>query len=411
MASRWQNNGSEPDWPIRIAYCVDDMQVSAAGLNAVRKAERLERYRFSVCVVRLGEDGPLTGRYRDAGIEVIPLSIKGCNGGDPSPPSVRLRRLLKERRIHILHAHDNRSTVFGVPVARAAGIRAIASRRWWDDTRGPLWEAAFRTACQLADVTVTNSKRLAARIARTLPLPRSRVVVVRDFVNAAAFVPPPLEERRRLETLLGLREDQPTIGVVADLERCKGQAMLIRATALLKAEFPTLRTVFIGSGPCRFELERLVGELGLQDQVRFAGRLPNVPNPHHLLDISVLTSLNEGLPETLLDAMAASRPVVATDVGGVADAVVPGVTGLLVPPAEPAALAAALRELVLRPKQRGRMGSNGLRRLRSVFSPSAGLSALEEIYCRLGNGSPGSVRGETAAALPPDRREKAACGD
>jgi glycosyltransferase involved in cell wall biosynthesis len=110
------------------------------------------------------------------------------------------------------------------------------------------------------------------------------------------------------------------------------------------------------------------------------GYLPQHPNPHHLFDVSVLPSLSEGFPNSLVEAMAAGRPVVATRVGGVPDAVADGVTGLLVPPATPALLAAALAELLADPARRAAMGAAGSARARALFHAGTVIPLLEAMY-------------------------------
>jgi glycosyltransferase involved in cell wall biosynthesis len=117
--------------------------------------------------------------------------------------------------------------------------------------------------------------------------------------------------------------------------------------------------------------------------VHFAGVRPNEPNLHHLFDISVLCSLSEAFPNSIVEAMAAGKPVVATRVGGVGDAVVDGETGLLVPPRLPAALAAAIEQLLIEPERRREMGAAAARRARAQFHASRVLPTLESLYDRL----------------------------
>jgi L-malate glycosyltransferase len=211
-------------------------------------------------------------------------------------------------------------------------------------------------------------------------LPARRIAVVPNFVDAGAFEPPADEERRALMSALGLRGDAPTIGVVANLHPVKDHASLLRATASLRQQWPDLQVIFIGDGERRSALEGLASELGIRDQVIFAGRRSNQPNLHHLFDISVLCSTSEGLPNSILEAMAAGKPVVATSVGAIPDAVVHGETGILVPPSAPADLAAALSALLADPAKSRAMGLAGQRRARETFSPEGALSSLARLY-------------------------------
>jgi glycosyltransferase involved in cell wall biosynthesis len=130
-------------------------------------------------------------------------------------------------------------------------------------------------------------------------------------------------------------------------------------------------------------LETLAATLGIADAVRFAGLRPQTPSFHHLFEISVLCSTSEGFPNTLVEAMAAAKPIVATDVGGVADAVQPHENGLLVPAQDPDALAGAIDALLADPQRARLMGARGLARAREEFSGRVVIKALEELYDQL----------------------------
>src|SRR5205807_5494697 len=140
-----------------------------------------------------------------------------------------------------------------------------------------------------------------------------------------------------------------------------------------------------GDGECRAALASLARTLGLEGRVHFAGQRPNEPNLHHLFDVSVLCSLSEGFPNSVVEAMAAARAIVATDVGGVAEAVADGESGLLVPPSNGERLAAAIDELLLDPKRRAMLGAAALERARRHYSAAGVLGSLEALYDRLLN--------------------------
>lgn len=364
---------------IRVAFCIDNMQIGGTELNAVRTAERLDRSRFDLSVICFQDHGPLLARYAAAGIRVHTVPITSLYGRDSFRQGLCLARLIRDRQIDVFHAHDSYSNVFGVPWARLGGARTIASRRWQEGPPGLAWKVCSRAAYRLAHAGLGNSSRM-SELLQSEGLPPRRIAVVPNFVDADAFEPPQGEERRALLAALGLREGVPTIGVVANLHRVKDHTSLLRATASLRQQWPRLQVVVVGDGECRTSLERLASQLGIEDQVVFAGRRSNQPNLHHLFDISVLCSTSEGLPNSILEAMAAGKPVVATAVGAIPDAVVHGETGLLVPPSAPGALAAALNELLADPARSRAMGLAGQRRAREAFSAEAALCSLAALY-------------------------------
>ncbi len=368
---------------IRVAFCIDNMNVGGTELNAVRTAERLDRSRFDVQVVCLQDRGPLLERYAEAGIPVHPLPIANLYGWRTLRQGMRLARLLREEKVDILHAHDAYSNVFAVPWARVAGVKAITSRRWWKGTPGLHWKVASRLAYHGAHVALANSRAVGDLLMSDQGLPRERVAVIPNFVDEHAFLPPSPSEERALRAALGITGAGPVVGIVANLHPVKDQASLVRAFALCHGRWPDARLVLVGDGERRSPLQDLARDLGIAEHVRFAGRRPNRPNLHHLFDVSVLCSLSEGLPNSILEAMAAGRPVVATRVGACADAVLDEVTGLLVPPAEPERLAGAIDRLLSDPVLARTLGGAGRERAREAYSAESALSALEALYERL----------------------------
>jgi glycosyltransferase involved in cell wall biosynthesis len=162
----------------------------------------------------------------------------------------------------------------------------------------------------------------------------------------------------------------------------KDHATLLRAVAQLTARRAGLHVILIGDGPCRVGLERLARELDISARTHFAGTRSNLPNLHHFFDVSVLASLTEGFPNSLVEAMAAGRPVVATNVGGNSDAVRAS-TGILVPPNDPNGFALALERLLADEDLRRRMGSAAQRIARAEYHVDTVIPFLEEMYGQL----------------------------
>jgi glycosyltransferase involved in cell wall biosynthesis len=182
---------------------------------------------------------------------------------------------------------------------------------------------------------------------------------------------------------LALPDRALVVGIVASLRTIKDHGTLLRAVAHLRSRFPSLVLVMMGSGPAQPQLEVLVAQLGIGNMVRFGGIHPNRPNPHRLFDISVLCSLSEGFPNTIVEAMAAARPVVATSVGGIPDAVEHGRNGLLVGKQDDRALASALGDLLTDAELRGRMGAEGQEIARSRFTAATVIPLVSDLYEQL----------------------------
>jgi len=170
------------------------------------------------------------------------------------------------------------------------------------------------------------------------------------------------------------------VGCVARLDPVKDLAMLLRAFARVAQRHSAVHLILVGDGPERGALSSDTDRLGLSGKVHFAGTRPNRPNLHALFDVSVLTSLSEGFPNTIVEAMAAGRPIVATRVGGVPDAVEDGRSGLLVEAGDDEAFARALATLLQDDTKRATLGSEARERARRLFHLSLVLPQLESIY-------------------------------
>jgi glycosyltransferase involved in cell wall biosynthesis len=371
--------------PIRVVYCIDNMQVGGTELNAVRTAERLDRRRFTISVVCIHANGPLMARYQDAGIPVHVFPMKSLLGPRAVRQAIRLIRLFRSERTDIVHSHDAYTSVYGTMCARLAGVRGvIASRRSWHSPhlQGRILRAN-RVAYRFADRVVGNSPSVSRLVESEGGVPASRVVTIPNFLDPHSFEPIPVDARRRLLDELGVPAGAFVVGIVARLSLVKDHASLLRAISELRAEIPALHCVLVGDGPERSRIEALARELGIGDRVHLAGERPQAPNLHGLFDVSVLCSTTEAFPNSVLEAMAAARPVVATDVGGTPDAVRQGTTGLLVPPSDPSRLAGAIKHLHDDPSLRAKLGTAGRNAARTSYGAAAVIAQVEALYTEL----------------------------
>ena len=374
-----------PEDPIRVVYCIDNMQVGGTELNALRTAERLDRRRFSISVVCIRDNGPLMARYQEAGIPVHSFPMTSLLGVEAVRQAVRLVRLLRHERTDIVHSHDAYTSVYGTICARIAGVRGIiASRRSWysPHLRGRILQAN-RIAYRFAHRVVGNSPSVSRLVESEGGVSASRIVTIPNFLDPEAFEPIPAADRRRMLDELGVPEDAFVVGIVARLSLVKDHATLLRAIASLRDQIPALHCVLIGDGPERPHLEALADSLGIRGLVHFAGERTQPPNLHGLFDVSVLCSTSEAFPNSVLEAMAAARPVVATDVGGTPDAVHQGTTGLLVRPSDPSRLADAILRLYTEPALRTKLGTAACAAARVGYSADAVIGQVESLYARL----------------------------
>jgi len=369
---------------IRIVHVLDNLNTGGTELNAVRTAELLDRDRFEVEFVCLQPDGPLRQRLDSATIPVTGIRLTSFRGPGALRAIMELRSLVRDRRVDVVHAHDPYANVLAAPAVRLAGRGAvIVSQRWWRDVHAPLVRAANRMAYRFAHRVLANSPSVGELVVREEGVPRKRLVVIPNFVDDAAFAPLSEARRAELRSRVGLAPDDVAIGIVANLYPVKDHATLVRAAARVLERFPRARFAFVGEGGERAAIAAQASSLGIADRVLLPGRISHEAGLPGIFDVAVLTSVEEGFPNFVVEAMAAKRPVVATRVGGIPDAVVDGETGFLAVVGDDEAIAAALVRLLAEPDLRARMGEAGSTRARSLYHAGAVMSALTSLYASL----------------------------
>jgi glycosyltransferase involved in cell wall biosynthesis len=281
--------------------------------------------------------------------------------------------LMRRLRPHVVHASSSKAGVLGRLAAwlTRVPIRLFTVHGWAFNAHAGahsrLYELAERIVRPMTTLTicVSESERVAGLAARTCDADKS--VVIRTGIDAASRP-------------LG-RPDAgpPTIVAVGRLRAPKDPVSLVRALELLRGPFQAL---LVGGGPDRPAVEEALRRSGLGGTVTLAGERPDVPEILASSSIFVLSSRAEALPVSVLEAMAAGLPVVATRVGGVPELVVEGETGLLVPPGDPRALAAALQRLLDEPELRARLGAAGRARVEEHFTLESFLESHLDLYRR-----------------------------
>jgi glycosyltransferase involved in cell wall biosynthesis len=373
----------------------DQLHMGGTEGQFVEVACGLDRSRWDIHLTCLRVVGPQRARIEAAGMRVW-----SCGPGSFKSPRfavavVRLARYLRTHRISLVHCFDFYSNVLGVIAGRLAGVRAvIASQRELGDLRTPLQRRIYRLAMRLADYTLVNTEVVAERLVRARVLAPERIVMIPNGVDTRRFSPAPALPRR----LTGY----PTVGTLACLRAGKGLEHLVRALALVRARClergapavrdaysvrPPLdspraepRFVIWGGGPLHAELERLIADVGLTGSAELCGPTTQPEAALRAMDIFVLPSLSEACSNVLLEAMATGLPLVATRVGGNPALVDDDVSGLLVPAADPDALAKAIIRLVEDPALAERLGASARQEVSSHFGLDRMLSRVEALY-------------------------------
>jgi glycosyltransferase involved in cell wall biosynthesis len=287
---------------------------------------------------------------------------------------------LRRERTDVLHAHSFGQNAWASVIGRLTRVPAVIAHEhnWAFTGRAvrPVIDREVIARCASAMVVVSQeARRRMIEVERIAP---ERLVFLPNGIRA---LPPGDGDAVRTE--LGIGRDDPVIGTVCILRAEKAIDVLVRAAALLVRDFPRLRVLIVGDGDERASVEALVKQLGLEERVLLTGARTDVPDVLAALDVAVLSSDYEGIPLSLLEFMDAGKPIVATNVGGVPEVIENGVHGVLVPPRDEAALAAAVGRLLQDRDAARDMGARAQARCRHEFSLARTVERLQQLYERL----------------------------
>jgi sugar transferase (PEP-CTERM/EpsH1 system associated) len=367
-----------------VAQIVVNLDIGGLERVVIGLLRRLDRARFRSVLYCLREGGALIDEAAAAGAAVCPLNKKE---GVDYRLFVRLARSLKTQGVDIVHCHNFGPLIYGSVsgrMARTAGVVYTAHGRYSSSRLGRVF---FRRSW-LVDriVTVSDDARdVAINKGGVRP---DRVVTLINGIDVERFAGADGERllasgatkfcARRRE--LGIPEDAFVFGIVARLTAVKDHRNLFEAMVRLRRDHPAAHLCVVGDGELSDELKARAAELELGNAVSFMGARRDVPQLLNTFDAFVLSSYSEGLSITLLEAMAAGLPVVATDVGGNPEVVIDDVTGFIVRPRDPDALAGAMKAVMDDPDEAAGMGERGSDRVKRKFSLDVMVRGYEQIY-------------------------------
>jgi glycosyltransferase involved in cell wall biosynthesis len=331
--------------------------------------------RYDVVLAAYGE-GPLREAAARHGVRFVPLRHvrRAIRPWRDLAGLFELARLLRRERPQILHASSSKAGVLGRLAAALTRvpIRIFTVHGWafaaYEGLPARLYRLTDRLMAPLTTVTICVSERERAAGLAAGTCREERTVVIRNAVDVAAA---PRSNHDRAK---------PRLISVGRLKAPKDFLTLIRALAELPKE--SFEAVIVGDGPDRGTVDAEIRRLGLDGSVQLAGQRHDVPALLARSDVFVLSSRSEGLPVSVLEAMAAGLPVVASSVGGLAELVVDGESGMLVPPGDPESLASALRRLIDDHQLRQELGAAARARARASFDLGAFRRAHVDLYDR-----------------------------
>jgi glycosyltransferase involved in cell wall biosynthesis len=366
---------------ISVLHLITELNMGGAQQALFRLLSGLDhrQYRPTVACLYNGR-GEVAQQIRHLGVRVVDVGMQPKWRLDAV---WRLHRLMQQEKPVILHTWMIHANILGRIMGRLNRVPVVIISRRTQNLDGVGRELANRMLSGWSDATITVSecvRQVEIAQARTDP---AKVITIHNGVEAERYRQIDLTVRDLIRRELKTPNEVLVIASVGRLHSVKGFAHLLAAMQSVHARFPEVHLWLIGDGELRTTLDAQAHKLGLDDVIVFAGTRLDVPEILTAVDIFTLTSHVEGMPNAILEAMAAGLPIVATQVGGVPEIVVDGETGLLVPPADEKALAQALLTLLEDASLRQHFGLAGRQRLLEQFDIAVTRQKTVDLYGRL----------------------------
>ena len=365
---------------LRILHLITRLPVGGAERLLVDIARGLDPQRFTSIACCIQDRGELAAELEASGIAVHSLDRMRTKRFDWRAIG-DLARLMREQRIDVVHSHLYHANLYGRLAAWRARVPAVATVHNTYARRKLHRELLNRWLAHMSARVIAVSEDVRSDLMRYDGIPAQKIVVIHNGIDVGRVQT--ALTRREARARLGLADEAIVLGCVARLEEQKGHRFLLEALARLNdpargaARF---RVVLVGDGRLRAELEQRAAGLGVAAWTMFLGTRHDVPDILKALDICVMPSLWEGLSVAMLEAMAASLPLVISDVSGVSQVIGDNEYGIKVPVGDVPALAQTIRALADAPQRRAALGAAARQRVLAKFSAQAMLSELSRLY-------------------------------
>lgn len=359
-----------------ICQVLHSLNVGGAEVLAARLAWDLsEQYRFVFAC--LDDVGPLGERLAGDGFQVEYLDRKP---GVDFRCARRLGRLIRAERVEIIHAHQYTPFAYSMMsvLGRRPPVLFTEHGRWFPDLPRRKRIVFNRLMLRKRDRVVGVGQSVRRALVENEGIPADRVGVIYNGVDLAPYEGEPVD-RAAVRREIGIGEEAFVIIQVARLDALKDHKTAVRTMQRVSEHHRDALLVLVGEGPECEAIQAEISRLALGDRVLMLGLRDDVPRLLAAADLFLLTSVSEGIPLTLIEAMAARLPVVSTNVGGVGEVIADGECGLLRPSGDDAQLAEAILSLAADPERRREMGERGHQRAHELFSELR----MHEGYCRL----------------------------
>jgi glycosyltransferase involved in cell wall biosynthesis len=340
---------------INILHIYQNSKIGGVQQQLLSLLKAYSRERFNPIFCCLGPKEEIGKEIEGTKIEFIPLNKLRYNRFSPGIV-LELYRLMKKKQIHVVRTHRYRSNLYGRFAAFLAGVPVIIASvhdNYRTDKR-PKRRIMNRILSKITDKIVAVSEDVKEDIIRYDSIDPSKIEVIPNGIDVERFNPEKNTANIRKE--FSLEEDDIVIGFIGRIVPAKGLEYLLNALPYLKEEFKSIKLLIVGEGSLVEELKERAKKNNIFDNILFTGKRRDIPEILASINIFVMPSIAEGLPNALLEAMAMGKPIVTTEVGGIPEIVKNGFNGLLVPPRDTLSLSKAIKELISNDQLAAKLG-------------------------------------------------------
>ncbi|HKZ57693.1 MAG TPA: glycosyltransferase [Thermodesulfovibrionales bacterium] len=340
---------------INILHIYQNSKIGGVQQQLLSLLKAYSRERFNPIFCCLGPKEEIGKEIEETKIEFIPLNKLRYNRFSLGIV-LELYRLMKKKQIHVVRTHRYRSNLYGRLAAFLAGVPVIIASvhdNYRTDKR-PKRRIMNRILSKITDKIVAVSEDVKEDIIRYDSINPSKIDVIPNGIDVERFNPEKNTTDIRKE--FSLEDDDIVIGFIGRIVPAKGLKYLLNALPYLKKEFKSIKLLIVGEGSLVEELKERAKKNNIFDNILFTGRRRDIPEILASINIFVMPSIAEGLPNALLEAMAMGKPIVTTEVGGIPEIVKNGFNGLLVPPRDTLSLSKAIKELISNDRLAAKLG-------------------------------------------------------
>lgn len=372
--------------PVTVLDLRDSPWVDGPGRTILDCACSLRDSRYRVLVAGLGGGSQNTNEYVvEARRRGLPGVLIEDRGGFDRGVMRQILGLIDREGVDVIHTHDFRTDLFGLLCARLRRKPIVSTVHGWiaNDAKGRFYVKADQWLLRFFDRVIAVSDRTGALV-RKAGVATRRLSVIPNALKVEDYRPDPRDQSYRDE--LGCGPETVLIANIGRLSPEKGQMPFLEAAVALRDRGHDLKFILIGIGPDRDALEAFVRANGLEDCVVFAGFRKDMTRIYNSLDLVVQSSYTEGMPNVMLEALLMAKPVIATDVGGTAEVVRDGVTGVTIPAGSAPVLSDAIGAYLRERGRFGEMAEAGRRDMLARFDHRVRVERLGGLYAEVAGG-------------------------